>query len=465
MRILTNPKILNEEYYGTNNHLKRIEMALDSIKRKIEVNEIMTDIEASEEYAVIKESLCKVFGFRDILLNAGMYYNLGIYTIPLYTSPSFMISNFKGGKYFTKNEYGICFTDDADMVIFLNLDFSVLAKEGANMSAREMLAIILHEIGHNFFSTDGKTTLILFFNRFRSIILMIIANLGNPDAYFDVFRFMVQNLLYSSKYYMKLMANVKGSVIDITRNMVLRKIFIALVQTFSLVSREIMTVYSTIILLFIFPMYWIGSLFNFTVISLANLITFGWVDTLYIGYDNEKFSDNFATTYGYGPEIASSLVKLEEFKHSKYSRTLRDMAEEDTSGLTYFAINLASLPASLLSHALLDCHPTTEQRVLNQTKMLKSELKKQNLKPETKKKILADIKKLEEVEARYFYASKDDNPYKLWRKAVSRGRMDYGGDIREVIRGENGEDAKVWSQFEQAAKNIKTKPVEIRTTK
>ena len=136
------------------------------------------------------------------------------------------------------------------------------------------------------------------------------------------------------------------------------------------------------------------------------------------------------------------------------------MCEEDSSGITQFAINLATLPTQILSHALTDCHPETEQRILNQIKMLKTELKSKDLKPATKKKILADLNRLEKVERTYFYASEEDNPFQKMRKAASRGQSKYGGDVRELIRGEaTAEEAKQWDQFETALLNSKVKPL------
>lgn len=460
MRLLTNPRILNEEYYGTNNELKKAEMALERLKERIDKEEVAVDIPASEEYTVLKEALCKVFGFSDILLQAGLFYNDAIYTIPLCNSPSFIISNFKGGKYFTKNEYGICFTKEADMVTTIHLDFGVMAKEGANITGKEMLAIILHEIGHNFFSTNWKTSLLLYFSNIHTILTMIIANITHPDMYFMIFMFALQNIFVSNKFLVKMSSKFDTALTNATKDTILRKIFVTLLQFSLLLNAEFSMVYNVIMAIFLFPVHWLYRITSTVAISVFNLVTFGWLDTLYVGYDNEKFSDNFATTYGYGAELASGLAKITEYDRQGHSRTLRDMCEEDSSGITQFAINLATLPTQILSHALTDCHPETEQRILNQIKMLKTELKSKDLKPATKKKILADLNRLEKVERTYFYASEEDNPFQKMRKAASRGQSKYGGDVRELIRGEaTTEEAKQWDQFETALLNSKVKPL------
>lgn len=460
MRLLTNPRILNEEYYGTNNELKKAEMALNKLKILIDEKGAKADIPATEEYTVLKEALCKVFGFHDLLINAGMFYNDAIFTIPIYLSPDFAINTMKDSSYITKNEYGICFSPDAAVVASINLDFAVMSNKGANLSGKEMLAIILHEVGHNFFSTDRKTTLLLMLNFVRGLFIDVIANINNPEAYPVLVQQLIQTLIRTNRFSNTIFAKISNAMLAITKDMWIRKIFISTTQFIRLAASEFLAVIPVIIGLFCFPTMWMIQYTNMAIISLFNLISFGWLDTLYVGYDNEKFSDNFASTYGYGPELASSLTKLEEYGSKGHSQTLRKIVESDKSGSLNFAACLYAIPLMTVSHMLLDCHPTTEQRLLGQIKMLKTELKKQNLKPSTKKMILADLNRLEKLEHEYFDASDRDNGYLQWRKQESRNRKAYGGDYREVIRGEfNKENAKEWNQFEIAAANAKTKPL------
>lgn len=458
MRILTNPRILNEEYYGANNQLILAEKAIQKLKDKINAKGTAVDIEATEEYAILKSALCSVFGLSDMLLNAGVYYDFGIYTIPMYRSPAFMFTNMGDSKFVSKNKYGICFTKEADIVIYLCIDFAVLDEKGCNLSAKELLAVILHEIGHNFFSTDRKTTLILMFEYVRNVLTSFIMNMEHPEVYPQLLGQAMLPLFLSKTTY-KWAAKIENWWLRLTKDSSIRKFFVGLQQAILFAKTEFFGTIGVINCLFNLPLVYLITIPRMVILSLFNLISFGWVDTLYVGYDNEKFSDNFATTYGYGPELSSGLIKLDDYMSKGATKTLKSFVESDESGATQFVINLYALPYAVLSHALLDCHPTTEQRVLNQTKLLKTELKKKNLSPATKKKILADIERMETIENTYFNVSNKDNLFQRWRKESSKNRVPYGGDIREEIRGEAQVDtAKEWKQFERANLNSKVNP-------
>ena len=455
MRILTNPRILNEEYYGTNNELKKAEIALEKLKVKINKVGNKLDIKTTEEYAVLKSALCKVFGFSDILLQAGLSYDFGIYTIPLYSSPLYGFRD--DSKFITKNEYGICYKKEADVVIHLSVDCSVLREDTCNLTAKEFLAIILHEIGHNFFNMEKKTATVLLFMNIREMLVTIIASIGNPESYSKVVGSIFGRLFISKTTY-RALSKFENWWLDSLKDWSMRGAFVSLKQAIQYAANETLGVLLVIVGLLLLPVIYVLAIPGVAVMSLFNLVTFGWMDTLYVGYDNEKFSDNFATTYGYGPDLSSALIKLASYTAKGRSKTLKEYVEKDPSGTRQFVMNLYALPLAMMSHALLDCHPTTEQRILNQTKLLKTELRKQDLSAATKKKILADINKMEDIENHYFNAMPGDNPFQIWRKEGSKKKMTYGGDIREVIRGESDEiDAKEWKQFEIAAINANKK--------
>lgn len=458
MRLLTNPRILSEEYYGTNDQLLIAEKAIAGLKEKINAKGTTVDVEATEEYAVLKSALCKVFGFSDMILAAGVRYDFGIYTIPMYRSPAFMFTNMGDSKFVSKNEYGICFTKEADVVVFVCVDFAVLDKNGCNLSPKELLAVLLHEIGHNFFSTDRKTTMILMFEYVKNVLMSFVMNVEHPEVYPQLVGQALFPLFLSKTTY-KWVAKLENWWLNLTKDMTSRKLFVGLRQSLSLVKTEFVGLINCVNCLMNLPLVYLLTIPRIVLMSIFNLLTFGWIDTMYIGYDNEKFSDNFATTYGYGPDLASGLIKLDDYLSKGGTKTLKSYVESDDSGVTQFVINLYALPIALMSHALLDCHPNTEQRVLNQTKLLRTELKKQKLSAATKKKILAEINRLEKIEKEYFNAGSGDNLFQRWRKEGSKRRKSYGGDIREVIRGESKEEAaKEWKQFEKASINAKSNP-------
>ncbi|MGL5745094.1 MAG: hypothetical protein ACRCXX_08085, partial [Cetobacterium sp.] len=220
-------------------------------------------------------------------------------------------------------------------------------------------------------------------------------------------------------------------------------------QLLSVGYNEIMSVFVAYAALVSLPMSWSRQIMGIGIMSAFNVITFGWLDTVYLSYDNEKFSDNFATSYGYGPEIASAMVKFDRFQFGGGgSKTLNDLAKKDETGGISWALTLGSLPVMLTSHALLGCHPSTETRILDQIKMLRSELNKKDLKPETKKKIKADLDRLEKVEKDFFNSNPNEvNSFKKWRQDSAKASKSYGGDVREIVNPTKDYD---WKQISKA---------------
>ena len=151
----------------------------------------------------------------------------------------------------------------------------------------------------------------------------------------------------------------------------------------------------------------------------------------------------------------SAFTKMTEFNDNyNFSISFKKFIDADKTGLTKFALNLVMTPSYFLTTALLDNHPTVEQRLLNQTKMLREELKKTNLKPATKQKIIEDLKRMDELEKKYFYPStKGDNPIMKLKKKLRKYSKAYNGDIREIIRGVSKENEfDSWEQLEELEK-------------
>ena len=442
---------LDEVYYGKNALLVEAEGYLNIIKEKINDNTNIEIIMGMNEFKRFKKILCEVFGLSDILLIGSLMYNNLTFTMPLYYSPTFTFdSGTKKDLHVSTNKYGVCFKKEYDMVIMINVDFAALRKDGLNLTGGELLAIILHEVGHNFFATNERTSWLAFINIYRLILSELVKAATNLDRVHILLQlFILSNLRTKERY--KTNATYLSDFIDKIKDNKLAR----LLSKIATESYRVFLDYTSIKLIYNFlitgPMWYLNIMTNYMITNTINLITFAWVDTVWIGYDNEKFSDNFATSYGYGAELMSAFNKLINFSDKyMHSINLKKFVEMDKTGMTQFTINLAMLPSYFLTTALIDNHPTVEQRLLNQTKMLRNELKRVDLEPETKKKIIDDLNRMDEIEKKYFYPStKGENPVMKLRKKLRKYSKAYNGDIREIIRGVSSED-KIdrWDQLE-----------------
>ena len=118
---------------------------------------------------------------------------------------------------------------------------------------------------------------------------------------------------------------------------------------------------------------------------------------------NEVIADKFAGIYGYGPEQASCLAKMHimQSNASKYVDSLSEAARR---------ANLAFEDARKEIH-LFDCHPHYIQRALEELKLLKRELQKDNIDPKVKSAMLKEVNALEDIIKKAIDATKSKDEH------------------------------------------------------
>lgn len=450
IRMKTN---LNEYYFGGNDPLKEAEKALEGMKLTVQQKGITVDLALTKDYKILKEALCEVFGFQDMLLDLSLSGNVcEIFTMPAYLSATAIKNGLTGNKNVTTNKYGVCFTKESYTVPYIR--FNAMTMISAGISPKEALAIILHEVGHNFFGNDKKVTVFKIFMHFRTCLVYIAQILMTKKVppVQDLFMVFLAPFAISSTT-IGLVNNIIGFIktAPVLRN--ISMLHTAIVQLLSIVRAELIAPIALIMGLVYYPMMWTQQVATIGILSIFNLLTFGWLDTIYLSYDNEKFSDNFATSYGYGPDLMTGLVKLEKYMANGNSMTLNNIAINSKSEILPWVTTIVNYPMMIMSLALVDCHPTAEARIIDQGKMLRAELKRKDLKPETKKRILKDLDEMDKVRKDYFDANNKDGSQTAWRKLSSRERAQYGGDIREKINPTKDYD---WASMQNAILRGKT---------
>lgn len=426
---------LNEYYFGGNSALVEGEKALDAIRALLLKKGFTQDVNQTPEHEALKNALCDVFGFEDMLLDmtiSGEAYE--IFTMPAYLSATAIKNSFTGNKNVTTNKYGVCFTKDSYTVPYIRFNPITLMPDSIGLTSREAMAILIHEIGHNFFGNSKSVTVFKMLMHVRMCLVIIADKLARKEPInpIEMAGNILTPLLVSSttiSLYKKILTLLNKTPVLGT----LIYIRTVVMQFISIANTEILGPAMLAFSLLYYPIIFNAQTAMIGIISMFNLLTFGWLDTIYISYNNEKFSDNFATTYGYGPDIASGLVKMERYTTNGHSMTLNSIVKESKSEVIPWITTLVNYPNMVISHALMDCHPNTEARIIDQGKMLRAELKRQDLKPETKKRILKDIEELDKIRKDYFETNSKDGSQSRWRKEMSRSTIKYGGDIREKI--------------------------------
>lgn len=125
---------------------------------------------------------------------------------------------------------------------------------------------------------------------------------------------------------------------------------------------------------------------------------------------NEVFADKFAGVYGYGPDQASSLYKMMLYRSKADLKLDGDPANE--------AINRAFLKIHKI-----DCHPQLVQRAREELKLLEREIKKDNVDPALKKVIQDQIlqvnKAIDNMCNEYDKLTKDEKMKAAYNKLIN----------------------------------------------
>lgn len=162
---------------------------------------------------------------------------------------------------------------------------------------------------------------------------------------------------------------------------------------------------------------------------------------------NEVFADKFATMYGYGPELATSLSRMGDYLSRANKEIQTSRSEEDKKkNLKYEELARQA--------SFFDEHPRLIQRINSNINLLERELKKDDLDPKYKKMLEDQLKQLKVSLKEFTEAndklSKNDNARRIFNAYVQNALPDaVDAEIEEKI------EQALDRGFEDYKKNIK----------
>ena len=275
--------------------------------------------------------------------------------------------------------------------VCIMMNSSIILSKG--LSPEEMMAILLHELGHSFELNLIATsiTTVGFLAYPYTLIPHSIKNILSSKLFASSVNFMNMKM---PEFISKLIR--KGhALIDIFLGTPNFKIYIAIKKFFETTSDFFKVIYDP------------KERSEFFAKFLSSAI---------LDYSSERYADSFATTYGYGEALSSALRKLtylgkrtEEF--SSYSRD------------TYGYIICDTLAETFMSFT--SPHPTTISRIKNQIKKLNRDLDKID-DPMIKKEIKKQIDQIQEIY---------DNYYKIGNRPQDIDR--YNGILKKIFTGDD----------------------------
>lgn len=225
----------------------------------------------------------------------------------------------------------------------------------ANVNERELLALLLHEIGHNFYCCPIMFGFNLFALVVSSPVALLMAFLNN----------LIQKASYSITDFLKselpliynIITGFSGFIIDISQ--------------------------------FIKPVNYLQSLAHRLSSYVANPLN---LINVFTGYGWEKGADSFATMYGYGPDLASALRKMTISEKSIYGR----VTSQGGTVASIF-VDLNELACDIIAMMMLDPHPSHNQRAAAMLTKLKKDLQTNAYPPEVKKDLQNEIERMEKI--------------------------------------------------------------------
>lgn len=108
---------------------------------------------------------------------------------------------------------------------------------------------------------------------------------------------------------------------------------------------------------------------------------------------SEVFADKFAGVYGYATELMTALSKMDLASNNPFWKA----AKKEARGNKYYEDLNDSVSEALFKFGDLDCHPEVVQRVNSEITLLKKEYEKAEIDPAIKKEILGQINDLEKI--------------------------------------------------------------------
>lgn len=359
----SNLRPVNEVYFGKTKDIQKIENALDHFRNKYMGQYFVVKVNQDPELLAINRMFEKYFGFGCFSLTINNQVAVNAYTIPI--DARIDVNSLNATKTVIADKDGFKFDPKMDYCCMVYMYSGFIFNEA--YTTEEIMACILHEIGHNFYASLNTNHGIMA-SIFKVFVFLAIIQ-GNIQLLFNG----TNTISSAVKKLEQKLTEEKSLLIDIRDNV-----------------RHVINIFKTI---------------NSIPVAVLNVLTFNGLTALGYALDfiskvrnplnliflpkkisDEKTADNFANMYGYGPALSSAFIKMDSSK-THPSKIMRAVGSIPFISALY---NLVPLPTQILATAF-DEHPEGIYRAKDQLRMLQREANKEDLDPKMKKVILADI--------------------------------------------------------------------------
>ena len=428
-------KIVNEAYFGKTKEVLAIEQAvhdlrepylIDRLDHNLNINTYTPKIKHDPNRMKLQQAICDAFGFEDALIEvqSTAMPNFGTYA----ASSCIDLGSKKLKNALKSSKSGFRYDKSAKILFNMQMNTGILLD--SDITDAEITAGILHEIGHNFSPAISRGVYATSMFPAITWVSLMVAYItdrmisGIYDRGRSTIGQDISDIVYSALINTNVGHKVKSAVDYFVHDAA--KTISRECPAIGVMLGGASTAVSIVIAAIQAVMSFMSSLipirYSWLPMNALHRILRGI--TRPTGYEDEKFADAFASSYGYGAELNSFLVKLREYKYS--------LGAIDQYMPVYSAmVAVYQLPFIAVLNAL-DEHPSDAARADHTIRQLKRELAEdKTLKPSTRKKIEQDIKNIENM---YDYHQnvmkglpKGSDVHKLYQQTMFKI---LGGDIR-----------------------------------
>lgn len=413
----SNMSPINEAYFGETPHLTNALRYLGQFRAKYSGHKYKVDIKAITDPFLQKfnQEMALEFGFEVFDMQISFDQTFNGCTLPV----GMKLDSGDTRKFVEKTKHGYKFKKEAKYYCLIFMNAGILFDK--MFTDRECMAVILHEVGHNFAgAVNNAIGMFEGIHRTLNIFTTILKGLKWPGEA------LLMGLIFTNKG-QKLLHDIEVMCRkEYPKMMEFGDWFIAIIGILKSLQREANFIRGLLMIPFIPAQYaWaLGSVFA------RKLRVFMAEPAMVLyelyGYPHEKFSDNFAAMYGYGPDMASAFGKLKT-KGDLVSKKLVNEHVPILSG----CYNLILLPIRLITSPF-DAHPIELERAVSDMRALKEELR--HCDPRMRKHIESDIKQIEkDIHEYYLVRGKTEDVVnigdRLWFTVLYNT---LGGDFRHI---------------------------------
>jgi hypothetical protein len=353
--------LITEAYIGKTETLREIEEQVGIVRRSVKR---YTDIDKSKEVQKLNRLVEKQFGMDVFALHIDQSKMMDAYSVPIASRFDISFSRNLSKMVVGDTTNGFRFKKNNNFCIMVCLSYGLLTYD--KFTDAEIVAIMLHEIGHNF--ADCLDNRILTWNQTwckdvtDMLVLKSILTCGLYIPFAAVKYYNNTNSKARMKGKSKIYNPLRGLLNGVK----------SVKDDFRSITREIF--------------YRLGGGVDINV-----TINGKDADKIKMAYkqspsrSSEVIADKFAGIYGYGPEIASALYKLEENVGTAERITMKINNERNKQ------FNDAWLKVSDF-----DEHPQLIQRINENIKLLENELDSSHLDPKLEGVIRSQLKEMKD---------------------------------------------------------------------